>query len=97
MQVYNCDETGESIVHKPGKVIAELGRQNVMYQPKGGRHILFSPVLQHLDTPYCLMMVYPRKKVVLETEKEVVLENEKESGPRERERSGPRERERKWS
>ena len=29
MQVYNCDETGVSIVYKPGKVIAELGHYNV--------------------------------------------------------------------
>ncbi len=27
MLVYNCDETG--VVHKPGKVIAQLGRRNV--------------------------------------------------------------------
>jgi hypothetical protein len=25
MQVYNCDETGVSIVHKPGKVVAKVG------------------------------------------------------------------------
>ena len=30
MQVYNCDETGVTIVHKPGKVIAQLGRRNVL-------------------------------------------------------------------
>ena len=29
MQVYNADETGITIVHKPGKVLAELGRRNV--------------------------------------------------------------------
>ena len=29
MQIYNCDKTGVSNVHKPGKVIAELGRHNV--------------------------------------------------------------------
>ena len=28
-QIYNADETGISIVHKPGKVVAELGRRNV--------------------------------------------------------------------
>lgn len=28
-QVYNVDETGVSIVHKPGKVLPELGRRNV--------------------------------------------------------------------
>ena len=29
MQVYNSDETGVTIVHKPGKVLAELGRRHV--------------------------------------------------------------------
>ena len=27
--MYNADETGISIVHKPGKVVAELGHHNV--------------------------------------------------------------------
>ena len=30
MQIYNMDETGVSIVHKPGRVIAELGRSKRM-------------------------------------------------------------------
>ena len=29
MQVYNGDELGVSVVHKPCKVVAELGRRNV--------------------------------------------------------------------
>ena len=29
MLIYNVDETGVSVVHKPGKVIAEMGRRNV--------------------------------------------------------------------
>ena len=29
MQVYNADETGVTIVHKPSKVVAELGHHNV--------------------------------------------------------------------
>ena len=29
MQLFNVDETGISIVHKPGKVVTELGRRNV--------------------------------------------------------------------
>ena len=28
MQVYNCDETGVSFVHRPGKVATEVGRRN---------------------------------------------------------------------
>ena len=29
MQVFNCNETGVTIVHKPSKVVAQLGRRNV--------------------------------------------------------------------
>ena len=29
MLIYNCDETDVSIVHKPGKVVTEMGRRNV--------------------------------------------------------------------
>ena len=29
MQIYNVDEVGITIAHKPGKVIAELGRKYV--------------------------------------------------------------------
>ena len=29
MQVYNVDETGISVAHKPGKVLTALGRKHV--------------------------------------------------------------------
>ena len=29
MLIFNADETGISVVHKPGKVVAKLGRRNV--------------------------------------------------------------------
>ena len=29
MNVYNVDESGVTIVHRPGRVVAELGRRNV--------------------------------------------------------------------
>ena len=29
MQIFNCDETGVTVVFKPNKVIAELGKRNV--------------------------------------------------------------------
>ena len=29
MQIYNCDETGVSVVHKPGKIVAEMGCHKV--------------------------------------------------------------------
>ena len=47
MQVYNCDETGVSIVHKSGKVLAKLGRRNVYAitsAEKGKTHTILSCV-----------------------------------------------------
>ena len=44
-QVYNCDETGVSIVHKPRKVLAELSRRNVYAitsAEKGKTHAILS-------------------------------------------------------
>ena len=65
MQVYNCDETGVSIVHKPSKVIAEFGRHNIYAITRVGRPILSTNVSA---SGYALspMMVYPRKKSVPE-------------------------------
>ena len=77
MQVYNCDETGVSIVHKPSKVIAELGRRNVYAitsAERGKTHTVLSCVSA---TGYALppMMIYPRKKVVPENFKEGAVPN----------------------
>lgn len=68
MQVYNCDETGVSIVHKPGKVLAELGRRNVYAitsAEKGKTHTILSCVSA---SGYVLppMMIYPRQQSVPE-------------------------------
>ena len=66
MQIYNSDETGVSIVHKPGKVIAELGRHNVYSvtsAEKGRTHTVLSCVsTSSFVLPPCI--VYPRKKSV---------------------------------
>ena len=65
MQVYNCDETGVSIIHKPGKVIAELGHCNVYAitsAERGKTHTIVSCVSASLPP----MMVYPCKKSVPE-------------------------------
>ena len=48
MQVYNCDETGVSVLHKPGKVVAELGHRNVYAiasGEKGKTHTVLSCAL----------------------------------------------------
>ena len=77
MQIYNCDETGVSVVHKPGKVVAELGRRNayvITSAERGKTHTILSCVSA---SGYSLppMMVYPRKKSVPETLKEGAIPN----------------------
>ena len=64
MQVYNCNETGASIIHKPGKVIAELGHRNVYAITSAERGKIHTIVSCVSPSGYTLppMMVYPRKK-----------------------------------
>ena len=55
MLVFNCDETGISIVHKPGKVVAQLGRRNVYAitsAERGKTHTVLSCVSASRDTFY---------------------------------------------
>ena len=72
MLIYNCDETGISIVHKPGKVVTEMGRRN-MYAlttaERGKTHTVLACVSA---SGYVLppMIIYPRKKCVTESLKE---------------------------
>lgn len=66
MQVFNCDETSISIVHKPGKVIAQLGRRNVYSitsAERGKTHTILACVSA---SGYVLppLMVFPRKRSV---------------------------------
>ena len=66
MQIYNADETGISVVHKPGKVVAQLGHHNVYSitsAERGKTHTILSCVSA---SGYVLppLMVYPRKKSV---------------------------------
>ena len=63
MQIYNCDETGVSVVHKPGKVVAEMGRHKVDAVPsaeKGKTHTILTCVSKssHVLPP----MIFPRKQ-----------------------------------
>ena len=65
MQIYNCDETGVSVVHKPGKVMAEMGRHKVYAvtsAEKGKTHTILTCVSAsgHVLPP---MMIYPRKQI----------------------------------
>ena len=77
MQIYNCDETGVSSVHKPGNFIAELGHHNVhsvTSAERGKSHTVLSCVSA---SGYTLppMIVYPRKKSVPEKCKEEAMPN----------------------
>ena len=75
MQVYNSDETGVTIVHKPGKVLAELGRRHVYSVTsgeKGRTHTVVSCIsASGFVLPPCI--VYPRKKKVPDNLKEEAL------------------------
>lgn len=68
MQVFNCDETGITVVHKPGKVVAELGRRNVYAVTSAERGKIHTVLSCVSASGYTLppMMVYPRKKAVPE-------------------------------
>ena len=65
MQIFNVDETGISIVQKPGKVVTQLGRKHVWSitsAEKGKTHTVVSCVSA---TAYAVppMMIYPRKRM----------------------------------
>ena len=65
MLVFNLDETNVTIVHKPGKVVTELGRRNVYAitsAEKGKTHTILACVSA---SGYVLppVMIYPRKKL----------------------------------
>ena len=48
MQIYSCDETGVSVVHKPGKVVAAMGHYKV-YAVRRGKCILL-----YVDMCFCI-------------------------------------------
>lgn len=66
MLVFNADETGVSIVHRPGKVLAQLGQRHVYAitsAEKGRTHTVLSCIsASGMVLPP--MMVYPRKQRV---------------------------------
>ncbi len=66
MQIFCADETGISVVHKPGKVVAQLGRHNVYSitsAERGKTHTVLACVSAsgYILPPF---MVYPRKRSV---------------------------------
>ena len=62
-QVYNADETGVTIVQKPGKVIAELGRHHVYSitsAERGRTHTILSCIsATGFVLPPCIIILYP--------------------------------------
>ena len=62
MEIFNFDETGISIVHKPGKVVTEVGRISVWSVSSGERGTQLSPVSA---SGFCIppMMIYPQKRM----------------------------------
>jgi hypothetical protein len=65
MQIFNVDETGISVVHKPGKVLTELGRRNVWEvtsAERGKTHTVVTCVsASGFSVPP--MLIYPRKRL----------------------------------
>ena len=65
MQIFNIDEVGVTVVHKPGKVITEMGRKNVWSissAEKGKNHTILSCVsAAGFSLPP--FMIYPRKRI----------------------------------
>ena len=77
MQIYNCDESGVTVVFKPNKVVAELGKRNVYAisaAEKGKTHTILSCVSA---SGFVLppLMVYPRKICVPDKLKEGAIPN----------------------
>ena len=77
MQVYNVDESGVNVVHKPCKIVAELGRHNVYSITAAERGKTHTIVACVSASGFVLppMMVYPRKKSVPEDLKEGAVLN----------------------
>ena len=65
MQIFNADETGVTVVHKPGKVVAEMGKKVVWAlssAEKGKTHTLMvcASASGFVSPP---TIIYPRKHI----------------------------------
>ena len=77
MNIYNSDETGVTIVFKPGKVVAEMGCKNVYSvsaAERGRTHTILS-CISASGSFIPPMMVYPRKRAVPQQHKEGAYPN----------------------
>ena len=69
MQVYNVDETGVCVVHKPGKVFSAVGRKHVYSVTSGERGRTHTVVVCVSASGQTIppLMIYPRKRAVPES------------------------------
>ena len=69
MQVYNIDETGISVVHKPGKVFSAVGRKHVYSLTSGEKGKTHTVVVCVSASGHAIppLMIYPRKRAVPES------------------------------
>ena len=65
MQIFNIDETGISVVHRPGKVITQLGRKNVWSVTSAERGKTHTVITCVSASGFVIppMMIYPRKRL----------------------------------
>jgi len=63
MQIYNCDETGISVVHKPGKVVVEMGcyKVSITSAERGKTHTVLICV-SAAGNVLPPIMIFPSKK-----------------------------------
>ena len=71
MQVYNIDETGITVVHKPGKVYSAVGRKHVYSLASGEKGKTHTVVVCVSASGHSIppLMIYPRKRAVPEAAK----------------------------
>ena len=68
MQIYTADETGISVVHKPGNVFSKVGRKHVYSITSGekGRTHTVMACVSASGVALPPLMIYPRKRQVPE-------------------------------
>ena len=61
--LYNVDETGLSIVHKPGRVVAELGSRNVWSITSAGKNYTVLSCVSASGYALPPFMIYPQTRI----------------------------------
>ena len=65
-QIYNAEETGISVVHHPGEVVTQLGRQTVYSTSYAEKKKMYTVLVCVYVSGYNLppLMIYPKKRCV---------------------------------